>query len=301
MRKELHVAALQMKMGYNIRQNTEKVLGAIDRAARCGADILLTPELCITHNLDSAPPLDVHLLNWARKSIVNHAKERRIGLILGTPDIRKGCLYNSAHIYDRKGKFIGYYDKTHLVGAPKGEAINHCPGDRLPVFNFEGVKIGILICFDITFPENIRILCLKGARILFCPLNCSGGTYTPAKRRAEDGAAFGMARFNEIHTVIANTGNGRQHVSTAIYDSGGLPVAVAPVDGDQFIHGVLDLTQNAKRRGTIIYRRCDLWSQPENRRLLLSTPRRIAGFLKRIKKSGHRSAALIKAKESGKL
>lgn len=296
MRKNLHVSALQMKIGYDIKGNTEKIIDAIDKAAKCDAGILVTPELCITHNLDNAPPLNLSLLNWSRTTIVKHARERHIGLALGTPDIRGGNLYNSVYLYAPDGRLIGYYDKTHLVGMPKGEAINHCPGNRLPVFTYEGVKVGILICFDLCFPENIRILCLKGARVLFIPNNCSGGTYPPEYRRAEDGAIYGMARFNEVHIIVANTGNGRQHVSTAIYDSKGVPVAVAPVDGDQFIHGVLDLTQNEKKGGSIKYRRGDLWSQPEHSRLLLATPPKIKRFLNKIKKSGHHSKALAKAK-----
>ena len=77
-----------------------------------------------------------------------------------------GKIYNTAVIFDRGGHMTGVYRKTHL---PANEAWLCTPGDSLDVFETDFGKIGICICYDMMFPETVRVLKLKGAEIIFHP------------------------------------------------------------------------------------------------------------------------------------
>ncbi|GAF67210.1 unnamed protein product, partial [marine sediment metagenome] len=70
-----------------------------------------------------------------------------------------------ALIYDRAGELAGAYDKTHLQSHDE----KYLPGDDLPVFDSDFGPFGVMICADRRWPETVRTLALKGARIIFNP------------------------------------------------------------------------------------------------------------------------------------
>jgi len=97
------------------------------------------------------------------------AKANNQIIISGVNEQEGNKLYNSAVLFDREGRLQGHYRKLHLF---MNEKQIFDPGDLgLPVFEVEGIKIGIQICFDWTFPESWRILALKGAMIIAHPAN----------------------------------------------------------------------------------------------------------------------------------
>ena len=97
------------------------------------------------------------------------AKEKNINIVAGLPEIVDDKVYNSAILVSRKEGFIGKYRKIQLF---MWEKFVFSPGDLpLQVWSIEGVKIGIMICFDWYFPEVMRTLMLKGAQIVAHPSN----------------------------------------------------------------------------------------------------------------------------------
>ena len=78
-------------------------------------------------------------------------------------DIRNECL-----VMNRKGELIANYDKTHLFSpAKEGKAFKR--GDHLSIFTLDGAKCGVIICYDLRFPELIRKLALSDISVLFVP------------------------------------------------------------------------------------------------------------------------------------
>jgi predicted amidohydrolase len=70
---------------------------------------------------------------------------------------------NSALCIDRTGELAGVYRKTHLFGA---ETEAYVPGDSLATVALEGRRLGVMICFDMEFPEVARTLAADGADVL---------------------------------------------------------------------------------------------------------------------------------------
>ena len=81
-------------------------------------------------------------------------------------NVRNGKVYNTAFVFNRDGACIASYDKTHLF-TPMGEDKYYTCGDHLCSFTLDGVKCGIIICYDLRFPEMIRKLALQGLDMLF--------------------------------------------------------------------------------------------------------------------------------------
>lgn len=99
-----------------------------------------------------------------------------VHIVVGFVGCSGGKLYNVAALADPKGQ-IRCYVKTHL---PLMGFDNYAtPGERLPVFETEIGKIGLLICFDVRFPEAARTLALQGADVIVMPTNWPQGVVTP--------------------------------------------------------------------------------------------------------------------------
>ncbi|MFJ8244885.1 carbon-nitrogen hydrolase family protein [Peribacillus asahii] len=96
------------------------------------------------------------------------AQETGMHIIGGTHVIeREGCLYNVAHLFYPDGRIAGQA-KLHSTPTEVHEWNMH-KGDKLNVFDTDKGRIAILTCYDIEFPEIVRMAKAKGADVIFCP------------------------------------------------------------------------------------------------------------------------------------
>jgi predicted amidohydrolase len=96
------------------------------------------------------------------------AVKRRLNLVFGMAELKQRKVYNSAVLVTAKGK-VTAYRKVHLFDREK---FLFQPGERtFPVVNVDGVKLGLMICFDWIFPEVARLLALQGAHVICHPSN----------------------------------------------------------------------------------------------------------------------------------
>lgn len=171
---DVKVACLQMDVTIgSIEENINKSIRMINDAADNGAVLIVLPEMANSgYNFDSreeafslAEKIDDSKSVKAWEKI---AKERNVYIVSGITEIEGYRLYNSAVLIGPEG-LIGKYRKLHLW---EDEFLWFEPGNLgLPVFDTPIGRIGIVICYDMWFPETFRILAAQGADIVCIPTN----------------------------------------------------------------------------------------------------------------------------------
>lgn len=195
--KTLRVAYAQTNPKFGeVESNLEEALALIRRV---DAEVVVLPEL---FNTGYAFISREEVRRFAEevpggvtcRTLLEESKRLRKTLIAGLAEKAGESLYNTA-ILVSKGRFIGSYRKIHLFSREK---MLFDRGDLEPrVYDVEGVKIGMLICFDWLFPEIWRVLALKGADIVAHPSNLVLPQYC---QRAMLTRSF----ENRLYTVTAN-------------------------------------------------------------------------------------------------
>ena len=128
------------------------------------------------------------------------AKELHINIVAGSVANRRADgYYNTAYVFDRSGNLVAEYDKTHLF-TPSGEHNFFRLGSRTCRFTLEGIPCGLIICYDIRFPELIRSLTVQGVDLLFVV------SQWPAKRAMHlDTLARARAIENQTFLALCNS------------------------------------------------------------------------------------------------
>ncbi len=208
-------------------------LELVTAAARAGAEVVLLTENCLRlggliRNHGGAPwcrqAVDDALELWIRR-VGAVCRERRVTVIGGTLVHRDSRYFNTAIAQGPDGQLIGCYDKTHL---PRDEAEFLAAGDSLPVFDAPFGRFGMLICWDIMFPEAFGALALRGAQIVFQPTFGHDGEASDitARARAMDWSIpLAVSMWNKGSVLVDAAGN-----ILARADSEQNPLAVAELD-----------------------------------------------------------------------
>ncbi|MFF3628028.1 carbon-nitrogen hydrolase family protein [Streptomyces sp. NPDC002164] len=149
-------------------------LAALDEAARraadAGARLMVCPELFLTGYAIGA---DVARLaepadGPSAGAVARIAARHGLAVLYGCPERDGERIFNAARLVGPDGAALANYRKTHLFGDFEQEWFT--PGEH-PVVQAEldGVRIGILICYDVEFPENVRAHALAGTELLLVP------------------------------------------------------------------------------------------------------------------------------------
>ena len=149
--------------------NFAKAAELIGEAAKGGADVIVLPETWNTGFFPKEHLADLSDTDGARvkREIGGLAAKYSVNIVAGSVANRKnGAVYNTSYVFDRSGKCISEYDKTHLF-TPMNEDGYFKKGEKLSRFELDGVKCGVLICYDIRFPELSGTLALRGLDMLF--------------------------------------------------------------------------------------------------------------------------------------
>jgi predicted amidohydrolase len=139
------------------------------KAADQGAGLLIFPEMFLTgYNIGDriynlAEPMD----GPAAQKVAAMAREANVALLYGYPERSGELVYNSALLIDGSGSTLANYRKTHLFGSEEKRLFQ--PGESFLLTELEGLKIGILICYDVEFPEAVRALVHAGAELIAVP------------------------------------------------------------------------------------------------------------------------------------
>lgn len=188
--KPFRVGLIQHRaVANNIQANLELGLRYVRQAKNLGADIVLFPEMW--SNGYAAPfegafdnPYDENYeserLKWVNEAVDEDseyvmafrsiAKELKIGIVITY--LSKGNIkpQNTALVIDKTGELLIKYSKVHTCDFSVEALLES--GKEFKVCDFNGIKLGVMICFDREFPESARVLMLKGAEIILVPNAC---------------------------------------------------------------------------------------------------------------------------------
>ncbi|MBR2080447.1 MAG: carbon-nitrogen family hydrolase [Oscillospiraceae bacterium] len=166
----MKISCIQMDMRFSApEENFAKAERLIAGAAADGCDVIVLPE---TWNTGFFPKEDLAALadndgEQVRARIGALAKKLHVNIVAGSVANKKeDGVYNTAYVFDREGKVAASYDKTHLF-TPMGEHDYFRKGDHLAAFTLDGVRCGIIICYDVRFPELTRTYAVDGMDVLF--------------------------------------------------------------------------------------------------------------------------------------
>jgi predicted amidohydrolase len=163
--------------------NLKRIEKAVVKAKRQSADIVIFPELSLTGYVvrDQIYELAETVPGPSSKILESIAKRTQMHIVFGMPertDKTQATIYNTAVLVGPNG-LLGKYRKMYLPTHSVFEEKRYFrPGYEAAVFDTELGKIGLIICYDIFFPEVARLTRLKGAQFIVCI------SASPAIRRA---------------------------------------------------------------------------------------------------------------------
>ena len=197
------VAVLQMRsVSREYERNIKTIIKYMSDAKQNGADILLLPECFITGydlTIDNASAITENDL----APLCENAKELNIGLVATALTQGKSNPQNSAFVISKDGKILMKYAKVHTCDFADEKVLES--GTEFKVCDFDGVKIGIMICYDREYPESARVLMLKGAEIILVPNDC--GSMRPRLQALSTRAYENMCGVAMANPNGANAGN----------------------------------------------------------------------------------------------
>jgi predicted amidohydrolase len=195
----------------NQRAATEAIREAVSR----GGDLIVLPELATSgyafvaaqEAADAALPADAELFEEWRAIIAPAGAV----LVAGFPEpAGTGKPYNSALVMDPSG-IRHLYRKTHLWDE---EPRWFRPGDDEPVvIDTPAGKVGVLICYDLEFPEMIRTLALRRADVIVAPTNWPVSPRPETERPPEIGNVMAAARLNRVFLACCDRTGTDRHIT----------------------------------------------------------------------------------------
>jgi len=184
MKEKLKVALAQISCKRGDKtENIRKIERNVERASKEGADLVVFPELSLTGYLlrDQIYELAETIPGQSTDILENLAKKTGTHIVFGMPELSgktQATVYNTAVLIGPNG-LIGKYRKMYLPTHSVFEEKRYFrPGYQTAAFETELGRIGLIICYDIFFPEVTRLTRLKGAQLIVCI------SASPATRRA---------------------------------------------------------------------------------------------------------------------
>ena len=166
----MKISCIQMDMKFcAVDENFERAKRLIRAAAQENPDVIVLPETWNTGFFprENLPALCDSDCARVKQELGALAAELHVNLVAcSVTNAREGRVYNTACVFDRAGNCVAQYDKTHLF-TPMGEHAYFTPGDHLCRFRLDGHDCGLVICYDIRFPELTRTLAVQGMDVLF--------------------------------------------------------------------------------------------------------------------------------------
>ncbi len=246
--KVLQVSCVQLHWATSLERNLASTLRYLEMAAREGSRVVLFPEACLTsYYFPYAVTLEAARIQDALQQVCHAAREHRIWAIVGSLQPTADRLLNLAHVIDPDGRIVHEYAKVNMAGR---DEVRYCRGgDKLSLFEIDGILCTLVICRDGRHPELYRLPAMAGAQILFHP-SCSSDEIEAVcwKRtagRAQQPVGPNTRIFHCVANTVGQSPDGKQTSSGASFlrEPGGIPLAEAGFYQEEMITAVLDLSR----------------------------------------------------------
>jgi 5-aminopentanamidase len=198
----MKVAAVQMDVFFGkLPANMSRITRHLNTLKTQGVDLAVFPEAALTgycvDSVEEARKIAIDADNPAPLEELRKLCDRlEIGAVVGFAERDGELLYNAAALFE-PGQPTRVYRKTHLPLLGFDRFVK--PGNELPVWDTRWGKIGVLICFDLRFPEAARTLALNGAELIVLPTNWPEGAEVSAEH-----VAISRAAENKVFVVACN-------------------------------------------------------------------------------------------------
>lgn len=169
-RKNMKVGLIQIhSIPAEVETNVKRGMEMFCRAADGGAELVVFPELwtCGYYLETDGFLAAVRENDWILEKFCELARKTHTVVVLPLPQKIEEELFIGLYVIENDGKIAGEYQKSFLWGREQ-QYFTHGKREYEPVETSLG-KLGVLICYDIEFPEPSRILALKGAQMLVVP------------------------------------------------------------------------------------------------------------------------------------
>jgi deaminated glutathione amidase len=267
----MRVALCQVPVSSDPAVNLGRAKAAVADAAAAGAQLAVFPEGAQarfgTDLRAVAEPTDGTFCSGLSAAARDHGVAVVAGVYEPGPGDR---VYNTAVAFDAAGRLAAAYRKIHLFDAlGQRESDQVAPGSEPVLADLGGLKIGMLICYDIRFPEHARLLAARGADLIVVPAGWAAGLFkeehwvTLVRARAIENtvwvAAADQVPDRDEPPTRAPTGTGRSMLvdpmGTVRLDAGPRPgIAVGEVDTSATAEIRADLPSLQHRRDDIFGR-----------------------------------------------
>jgi predicted amidohydrolase len=244
----LQVSCVQLHWARSLAHNLERTQHYIGEAAAAGSRVVLFPEANLTgyyfpELLRLRPRAIQRTLSQTRRA----AARAGVWVIVGTLRPTVDRWLNLAHVISPQGEVVHEYAKVHMAGRDEQK---YCRGgDKLSLFEIDGILCTLVICRDGRHPELYRLPAMLGAQILFHPSCSSDEVEAVIWKRTSGRAQQPVGPNSRIFHCVANTvgtcPDGKQTSSgqSFIREPNGLPLAEAGCYQEELITAVLDLAR----------------------------------------------------------
>jgi predicted amidohydrolase len=237
-----------MHWAKSLEFNVQRTLHFIKSAAESGSRVVVFPEANLTgYYFPLVIELNPDTVLEALKKACAAAHDNDIWVIAGTIRKTKDRFLNVAHVINCHGDIVHEYAKVNMAGK---DELKYCRGgDKLSLFEIEGVLCTLVICRDGRHPELYRIPAMAGAQILFHPSCSSDEIEAVCWKRTSGRAQQPVGPNSKIFHCVANTigespdGKQTSSGSSFIREPNGIPLAEAGFCQEEMITSVLDLSR----------------------------------------------------------
>ncbi len=247
------------------RSNLEKAASYVKKAADKGCRLVAFPEM-----IDTGYVMDNVRKNAGKRpgffydGICSLAAANQVYIACGMSERVEDSIYNSMLVVDPSGREIAWYRKVHLFASkPVFEQNTFESGDRFVTVDVDSIRCGLMICYDLRFPEQARSLMMDGAQAIILV-----SAWPEARKKHWDLLIRARAIENQVWMIAANRcGTDRDMTfcgSSAVIDPWGETIADSSQGSEEllFAHIRRDSVINTRNMFPVLdHRRTDIYGK----------------------------------------